>query len=84
MVRGEVQGVGFRYFVLAEGRRLGLRGWVRNNADGTVEIVAEGSRAELEQLRIMAGRGPRHARVDQVDAEWTVASGGLGEFELAG
>src|SRR5207244_12904415 len=64
IVRGDVQGVGFRYFVQRKAQQLGLRGWVRNNDDGTVELVAEGGRGELEQLKRALEEGPRLARVD--------------------
>ncbi|MFI5283729.1 MAG: acylphosphatase [Candidatus Dormibacterales bacterium] len=82
VVRGEVQGVGFRYFMLNEARRLGLRGWVRNNEGGTVEVVAEGPRPALDELKRAAERGPRLARVARVDVEWGAATGGLEEFGL--
>ena len=82
MIHGGVQGVGFRYFVLNAAVRLGLRGWVRNNDDGTVELVAEGSRAALERLRQAAETGPRIARVDRVDAFFTAAAGGFSGFNL--
>jgi acylphosphatase len=57
---------------------------VRNNDDGTVELVAEGSRPDLEQLKLAAESGPSLARVDRVDARWSAASGGLSPFDLAG
>jgi acylphosphatase len=66
IVRGRVQGVGFRWFVDHEARALGLAGWVRNNIDGTVEALAVGTE---EQHRVFYGRlrqGPRAARVDEV------------------
>ncbi len=83
VVSGHVQGVGFRYHVQSHAYRLHLRGWVRNNDDGTVEVVAEGERAELEQLRDVMRQGPRMARVERVDAEWSEATGGLDAFDLA-
>lgn len=83
IVHGDVQGVGFRYFILRRGEALRLLGWVRNNDDGTVELVAEGSRPELEQLKLAAESGPSFARVERVDARWSAAGGGLGPFELA-
>jgi acylphosphatase len=83
VVRGDVQGVGFRYFVQRTAGRLGLRGWVRNNDDGTVEVVAEGGRPELDQLQRALEEGPRMARVDRVEARWSVATGGLDGFDLA-
>jgi len=84
VIRGDVQGVGFRYFVLRKAQQLGLRGWVRNNDDGTVELVAEGARQDLEQLKRAVGEGPRMARVDRVDTRWQNATGNLAGFDLAG
>ncbi len=84
VVHGDVHGVGFRYFLLREAQRLGLRGWVRNRDDGTVEFVAEGRRTELDRLRRAAERGPELAQVDRVDAEWSTAVGGLDSFDLTG
>ncbi|HEY3085736.1 MAG TPA: acylphosphatase [Candidatus Dormibacteraeota bacterium] len=83
VVRGDVQGVGFRYFVQRKAQQLGLRGWVRNNDDGTVEVVAEGERGDLDQLKRALDEGPRMARVDSVDARWSSATGSLGGFDLA-
>lgn len=83
VVRGDVQGVGFRYFVQRRADQLGLHGWVRNNDDGTVEVTAEGERAKLEDLKRALEQGPRMARVDRVDAQWSQATGGLGRFDLA-
>jgi acylphosphatase len=65
-VNGRVQGVGFRWFVLTEARRRGLKGWVRNNRDGSVELEAEGPAAEVAALRARASAGPPAARVANV------------------
>ena len=83
VVHGDVHGVGFRYFVQRKARQLGLRGWVRNNDDGTVELVAEGPRSDLEQLRRAVEEGPRSARVARVDVQWSSATGNLQAFDLA-
>ena len=83
IVRGDVQGVGFRYFVQRRAHDLGLGGWVRNNDDGTVEVVAEGDRPQLEQLERALKEGPRAAHVDRVDAQWSPAAGNLGRFDLS-
>lgn len=83
VVHGDVQGVGFRYFVQRKARELGLTGWVRNNDNGTVELVAEGPRASLDTLVRAVRGGPRMARVDRVDAAWSKATGSLGAFDLA-
>ena len=82
VVRGDVQGVGLRYFVQRKANQLGLPGWVRNNDDGTVELVAEGERAALEQLASALEGGPRMARVDHVDKQWSTATGSLQGFDL--
>jgi acylphosphatase len=65
-VTGLVQGVGFRYALRDEAQRLGLRGWVRNRADGSVEALAQGEPQALEALIDWARRGPPAARVDQL------------------
>lgn len=66
VIRGRVQGVGFRWFVREEARRRNLAGWVRNLADGAVEVAAEGSDAEVLALRSELARGPSGSRVDAV------------------
>jgi acylphosphatase len=67
-IRGVVQGVGFRYAMCTEAQRLGLRGWVRNRRDGSVEALAAGPVEQLDALERWARRGPRAARVDSVEA----------------
>src|SRR4029077_20233709 len=66
IVRGRVQGVGFRWFVDHEARALGLAGWVRNNIDGTVEALAIGTEEQHNAFRSKLRQGPRAARVDEV------------------
>ncbi len=66
-VQGRVQGVGFRYSTLQVAEKLGVTGFVRNLADGTVEIVAEGSDDQLNELIDWVHRGPAAAQVTQVD-----------------
>lgn len=67
IVRGRVQGVGFRWFVGREARRLGLGGFARNLPDGAVEVVSQGDEAALEALERALGRGPPAARVEAVE-----------------
>ena len=67
VVRGRVQGVGFRWYVWREAGRLGLKGVARNLADGTVEVLAEGQDEALSDLERALRRGPTAARVDGVD-----------------
>ncbi len=83
-VFGTVQGVGFRYSTLDLARRLGLTGWVRNRMSGEVEVIAEGERDALEQLRAFLGRGPVGARVLRVDATWGTATGEFRTFSVTG
>jgi acylphosphatase len=73
VIRGVVQGVGFRHATQREGLRLGLSGWVRNRTDGAVEAVALGDAAQLDAMDAWVKRGPPAAHVAQVDA--TVLSG---------
>ncbi len=81
VVRGRVQGIGFRDYVLTRAGFLGLTGYVRNLPDGrSVEIVAEGARADLEQLLDYLREGPRMSRIDAVDAEWREATGAYDGF----
>jgi acylphosphatase len=66
LIKGRVQGVGFRWFVHREASELDLRGWVRNTEEGEVEIVAHGTEADLAELRASLRRGPRGSRVDRL------------------
>ena len=83
IVRGRVQMVGYRLFVEAEAKKLGLVGWVRNGEDGaTVEIVVEGTEQRLRELEAKLHAGPRLARVEAVDAEWSDDLEGYDWFEV--
>lgn len=66
-VRGQVQGVGFRYFVEHSATAIGVSGWVRNDDDGSVEVYAVGTRAQLAELAGLLWKGPRWAEVRGVD-----------------
>jgi acylphosphatase len=78
-----VQGVGFRYFTLREAMALGLDGFVANERGGTVHVVAEGPRADLEALLAILEAGPPAAWVEEVRARWEPARG-IGEgFRIA-
>lgn len=82
IVHGRVQGVNFRYYTELKAAELGLTGWVRNRWDGTVETVAEGPRARLDQFLGWLHRGPSSARVDQVDVTWAEATGEFSDFRV--
>src|ERR1700684_2182692 len=84
VVRGRVQGVGFRWFVEREAHILGIAGWVRNNADGGVEVLAQGTRDQLSGLRSRLQQGPRAARVDGVEEQEAAPVAGLNAFRIEG
>ena len=84
VVRGRVQGVGFRWFVEREAHMLGIAGWVRNNADGSVEVLAIGTHEQLLGLRSRLRRGPRAARVDDVQELEAKAVPELNTFRIEG
>ncbi|MEF8730785.1 MAG: acylphosphatase [Candidatus Accumulibacter meliphilus] len=65
-IHGRVQGVGYRWSLVVEATRLGLRGWVRNRRDGSVEALVSGSLEAVDALLVWAHRGPSMARVDRV------------------
>jgi acylphosphatase len=86
LVKGRVQGVGFRWFVQREAAELGLRGWVRNTDDGNVEIIAAGEADVLAELKTELHKGSRGSRVDAVVEHELAESEGahLGPFEIEG
>ena len=84
VVRGRVQGVGFRWFVEREAHTLGVAGWVRNNSDSSVEILAVGTRDQLSGLRSRLQQGPRAARVDAVEESEARPVSGLTNFRIEG
>lgn len=84
VVRGRVQGVGFRWFVEREAHILGIAGWVRNNVDGSVEVLAQGTRDQLSGLRSRLREGPRAARVDAVEESEAPPATGINSFRIEG
>lgn len=86
LIRGRVQGVGFRWFVHREATELNLRGWVRNTESGEVEVLASGDPEDLAELRTELHKGSRGSRVDKVieheldDSE----AAALSTFEIQG
>jgi len=81
-VEGRVQGVGFRYLVLDNAQPLGITGWVRNRWDGTVEVVAEGTREELDSLLAAIQRGPHRHTTSSVKPGWLDATGEFNSFRI--
>jgi acylphosphatase len=84
LVRGRVQGVGFRWFVEREAQILQIAGWVRNNHDGSVEVLAMGTLEQLAGLRSRLQEGPRAARVDDVEESEAKPVAGLNSFQVQG
>jgi acylphosphatase len=84
LVRGRVQGVGFRWFVERQAHILGVAGWVRNNADGAVEVFAQGTREQISNLHSQLMQGPRAARVDTVEVSEVPLSQGIKTFRIEG
>lgn len=82
IVRGRVQGVGYRYFVVDQAKALGLTGWVRNLEDGTVEAVAEGPEEVLRDFEARLREGPRFASVEAIEAAWSDQPEGHAGFDV--
>ena len=82
LIKGRVQGVFYRAFARDIATQLGLRGWVRNLSDGSVEALLEGSRDEIERAIKHCYSGPPGARVDHIDVTWEDYQGDLQGFQV--
>ena len=82
IISGRVQGVFFRAETQKAATRLGVRGWVRNQRDGTVEAVAEGPKDDVMSLIDWCRTGPPSARVETVDVAWHDYQGEFGDFSV--
>lgn len=82
IISGDVQGVGFRAWVYGKARERGITGWVKNTDDGSVEVVAEGRKGDLEALVTHCHNGPDVAWVEKVDVAWDQASDKFVGFEV--
>ncbi|HET8730975.1 MAG TPA: acylphosphatase [Moraxellaceae bacterium] len=82
LVTGRVQGVSYRANAAAMAQRLGLCGWVRNLADGRVELLAQGDEKPLRSLLAWAHQGPAQARVEHVEAHWAEPAPPLESFSI--
>lgn len=82
VITGRVQGVGFRWFTHDAAQRDGIHGWVRNLADGRVEVMAEGEADAVDRFESAVRRGPSYARVEGFDVEDQVPVGRVTGFEI--
>jgi len=82
VVKGRVQGVGFRAHVQYSARQVGVTGWVRNVGYDTVEAVGEGERGKLERFVQVVKTGPVGSQVDEADVEWQNATGEWSDFQM--
>jgi len=82
VISGMVQGVCFRMYTCDEAMRLGITGWVRNCADGTVEVLAEGSEDILGEFVNWCRHGPSHARVTGFEKRYSDATGEFPSFRI--
>ena len=81
-VQGVVQGVGYRLFVLNQARLYGVKGYVRNMSDGTVQVVAEGEKGIVKDFIDRLRIGPLSAHVTGIDVKWDEKDSGFTEFRL--
>jgi acylphosphatase len=82
VIAGRVQGVGFRWFTHDTAAREGVHGWVRNLADGRVEVLAEGDQPAVDRLEAAVRRGPSLAHVERFDVEELAPTGRPAGFEI--
>ena len=81
-IHGKVQGVGYRFFATRVARRLGLKGTIQNNRDGTVDAVVEGEKGDIDDWIEELKEGPRYAEVTKIDQETKDFSGKLPDFDV--
>lgn len=81
-IHGKVQGVGYRFFATRVARRLGLKGFIQNNRDGSVEATVEGESAAIDEWIEELREGPRYAEVTHIDSESKEFSGRLPDFDV--
>lgn len=82
IIKGYVQGVGFRYFTRQIAQEHALTGWVRNLRDGRVEVLAEGTHGNLNQFLLKLRKGPIGADVDDINYEFSEAQGEFDTFRV--
>lgn len=81
-IHGKVQGVGYRFYATRVARRMGLKGWIQNNRDGSVEALVEGEKQAIDDWVEEIREGPRYAEVTKIDAESKDFTGKLPDFDV--
>lgn len=81
-IHGKVQGVGYRFFATRVARRMGLKGWISNLRDGSVEAVVEGEKKTIDEWIEELREGPRYAEVTHIDQETKEYTGKLPDFDV--
>lgn len=81
-IHGKVQGVGYRFFATRVARRMGLKGWIQNMRDGSVEAAVEGEKQAIDEWLEELKEGPRYAEVTSIDQETKEFSGRLADFDV--
>ena len=81
-IHRKVQGVGYRFFATRVARRLGLKGWIQNNRDGSVEAAVEGEKEAIDDWLEELKEGPRYAEVTKIDQESKEFTGALRDFDV--
>ena len=81
-IKGQVQGVGFRWFLMQQADSLKLSGWAKSLANGNIEAVAEGPKDALDKFHEKVRTGPPRADIAKVEEVWSEAKGGFVGFEL--
>ena len=81
-IHGKVQGVGYRFFATRVARKLGLKGWIQNNRDGSVEAMVEGEKSAIDEWVEELKEGPRYAEVTRIDQESKDVTGRLPDFDV--
>ena len=82
MISGHVQGIWFRVNTEERANKLNIKGWIRNNPDGTVEAIFEGEESKLKEVLGFCKHGPEAARVDKIEEEWSNCRSKFKEFEI--
>ena len=82
IIKGKVQGVGYRYFTLKKAQELHIIGWVKNQSDGTVALFGQGNKRNLELLIAILKQGPSFSKVDEVIVNWEHAHAEYTDFVI--